>query len=118
MTEDMAEKTVLFDALSDSAKHTALVGFAKFYIEKYYNEGLDLLAQIDVSGHVADINQWLIDNDSFLKAEKLDGLVADRGDNMAALLVALKAPFTANGQPETPWNTWFKDEIGQAQQGR
>ena len=114
----MAETTLLFKDLSDAAKHTAISDFATFYIDQYQHEGLDALAQIDLTGHIADINQWLLVNDSFLPDELHDGLVRDRSDNFAALLTTVKAKFNANGKPAQPWPEWYDKTIAKAPQGR
>lgn len=113
----MAKGTLIGD-LSPEAQHTALEGFAKFYLAKYRNEGLDVIAQIDEKGHIADINQWLLDNRNFDTAELLAGLVSARGTNLTELLTTLKAPFNSNGIPATPWDDWFAASEAKIPQGR
>lgn len=114
----LAEKTLSFTDLNDAAKHTAINDFATFYIEQYQHEGLDALAQIDPTGHIADINQWLLVNRTFLAEELHDGLVRDRRDNFAALLTTVNARFNANGKPAKPWADWYQETIAAAPQGR
>ncbi|MFD1393127.1 hypothetical protein ACFQ3L_05905 [Lacticaseibacillus jixianensis] len=114
----MAETTLSFAQLSDAAKRTAINDFATFYIDQYQHEGLDALAQIDLSGRIADINQWLISNRSFMSQELHDGLVRDREENFAALLEAVNVKFNANGKPAQPWTDWYKETIAAAPQGR
>lgn len=110
--------TKLITELTPEAQAKAVRDFTQFYLDKYRNEGLDLIAQADESGHVADINAWLSANHSFSTEELLDGLIADRGDNLKALLAAIKAPFDDNGLPETPWNDWYKASLASIPQGR
>ncbi|WP_262315630.1 hypothetical protein [Lacticaseibacillus parakribbianus] len=114
----MADGTLTISELTPEAQHAAVESFAKFYLDKYQHEGLDLFAQIDTSGHIADINQWLVDNVNFLHDEKLQGLVQNRSDNFIALLKVLKSTFNANGIPDIPWQTWFDREIAAVAQGR
>lgn len=104
--------------LAPEAQAKALSDFTQFYLDKYQHEGLDLIAQADSAGHVADINAWLAANTTFSTAELLAGLLADRGANIKALLVAIHAPFTAAGLPETPWEEWFKQSLAGIPQGR
>ncbi|WP_461213785.1 hypothetical protein [Lacticaseibacillus sp. GG6-2] len=106
------------DELTPEAQAKALSDFTKFYLDKYRHEGLDLIAQADGAGHVADINAWLVANANFTTAELQAGLLADRGDNIKALLTAIKAPFTEAGLPQTPWDEWFKQSLASIPQGR
>lgn len=104
--------------LTPEAQAKAVRDFTQFYLDKYRDEGLDIIAQADESGHVADINAWLSANHSFSTQELIDGLLSARGDNLMALLAAIKAPFDDNGLPETPWNDWFKQTLAAIPQGR
>lgn len=106
------------ETLSPDAQRKALTDFTKFYLDKYHHEGLDLIAQADGLGHIADINAWLSANTNFSTAELQAGLLAARGDNLIALLAAIKAPFTDAGVPETPWEDWFKASLAKIPQGR
>ncbi|WP_125702561.1 hypothetical protein [Lacticaseibacillus daqingensis] len=114
----MTEEALTVNELAPDAQDAAVGSFAQFYLEKYTHEGLDVFAQIDTTGHIADINQWLVDNVNFLHEEKLHGLIQSRSANFVALLQVLKAPFNRNGQPLTSWSTWFADQIAKIPQGR
>ncbi|WP_407893230.1 hypothetical protein [Lacticaseibacillus sp. N501-2] len=104
--------------LTADAQQKALSDFIDFYLDKYRNEGLDLIAQADTTGHIADINAWLMDNRSFSREELAAGLLRERGANLIALLNTINAPFNDNGLPETPWNEWFKSDLQSIPQGR
>lgn len=104
--------------LTSDAQLKALSDFIDFYLDKFRNEGLDLIAQADTTGHIADINAWLMANQSFNKEELKSGLLSERGDNLIALLNTINAPFNDNGLPVTPWNEWFKADLDTIPQGR
>ncbi|MFD1484391.1 hypothetical protein ACFQ5J_03985 [Lacticaseibacillus baoqingensis] len=110
--------TKLIDELTPEAKQKALSDFTAFYLDKYRHEGLDLIAQIDEKGDVADINHWLMANRAFSTAELIAGLLANRRENLTALLRVLQTPFNENGIPDTPWNDWFKATLATIPQGR
>jgi hypothetical protein len=48
--------TKLIDELTPEAQQKALTDFAAFYLAKYHDEGLDLIAQIDAKGDVTEIS--------------------------------------------------------------
>ncbi|WP_179394087.1 hypothetical protein [Lacticaseibacillus absianus] len=114
----MTEAALTIDDLTPDAQRAAVSGFAKFYLNKYTHEGLDVLAQRNSSGHIADINQWLVDNVNFSSEEKLTGLITSRYDNLVALLKALKTPFNNQGIPAEPWADWFDQQLARVVQGR
>lgn len=114
----MAKKALLITDLTDKAQDTALDDFVDFYLEKFSNEGLDIVAQEDGKGHVADINEWLIENRNFMSDEKKEGLIANRRGNLIELLTALKAKFNANGTPVKAWDAWYDGVVTKVPQGR
>lgn len=111
-------KEMLITALKDSAQVAAIDGFVKFYLKKFRAGELDVIVQIDASGHVADINQWLYDNQPLSLEEQAEGLLRERRDNLVALLTTLKAPFNADGVPAESWDTWYQAAIAKIPQGR
>ena len=104
--------------LTPEAQQKALSDFIEFYLDKFHNEGLDLIAQADTTGHIADINAWIMANTTFTHEELAAGLLRERGENLIALLNTINAPFNENGLPETPWNEWFKSDLNTIPQGR
>lgn len=106
------------DDLTPDAQRAAVTSFAKFYLSKAANEGLDVFAQRDTSGHIADINQWLSENASFRPEDKLAGLIANRYANFVVLLKTIDTPFNGQGIAAEPWADWFATQQTKIAQGR
>ncbi|MFD1430080.1 hypothetical protein [Lacticaseibacillus mingshuiensis] len=111
-------KSVTINELTPDAQNAAVESFAKFYLDKFSNEGLDVIAQIDGTGHIADINQWLIDNPALSSEARIAGLLVARQDNFVELLSVLKTTFNESGIPDVSWSDWFKEQETKIPQGR
>ncbi|MCG4281202.1 hypothetical protein [Lacticaseibacillus saniviri] len=105
------------DQLSQEAQQTALENFIAFYTAHYHADGMDVLSQLDQSGHVADINQYLLDNRSLTAEDVKNGLLTQRRGNLIGLIQALNISFNANGIPDTPWETWLQNIVADLPQG-
>jgi len=103
--------------LKADAQQVALENFAKFYVKHFETDGLDVMSQLDQTGHIADINQFLLDNRSLTRADIYNGLLTSRRGNLIALLSALGTSFNDNGIPDTPWEDWFKATVTELPQG-
>jgi hypothetical protein len=57
-------------------------------------------------------------NQVFTTTELIAGLLADRRENLLALLRVLKTPFNENGIPDTPWLDWYQTKLAAIPQGR
>ncbi|KRK70545.1 hypothetical protein [Lacticaseibacillus nasuensis] len=111
-------KEMLITDLKASAQTAALDGFVKFYLQKFRDGELDVIVQIDAAGHVADINQWLYDNQPLSLEEQAAGLLSLRRENLIALLTTLGATFNASGVPTQSWQEWYNAAVAKIPQGR
>ena len=99
----MAASNTTIDQLNETAQHTALETFAKFYLDRFFGAGLDVFSQID--------------NQPLTREELTAGLLTNRSGNLLDLLKQVKVTFNAQGAPETPWNDWYADQIDGLPQG-
>ena len=113
----MAASNTTIDQLNETAQHTALETFAKFYLDRFFGAGLDVFSQIDTQGNLADINHYLLDNQPLTREVLTAGLLTNRSGNLLDLLKQVKVTFNAQGAPETPWNDWYADQIDGLPQG-
>jgi len=104
-------------SLKAGPQQTALENFTKFYVKHYMSDGLDVLGQLDQSGHIADINQFLLENRSLTSEDLYSGLLTSRRGNLIELISSLKTKFNDNGIPDTPWEDWFKQTVTELPQG-
>lgn len=111
-------KEMLITDLKASAQTAALDGFVKFYLQKFRDGELDVIVQIDAAGHVADINQWLYDNQPLSLEEQAAGLLSLRRENLIALLTTLGTTFNASGVPTESWQEWYNTAVAKIPQGR
>ena len=105
----MAASNTTIDQLNETAQHTALETFAKFYLDRFFGAGLDVFSQIDTQGN--------LDNQPLTREELTAGLLTNRSGNLLDLLKQVKVTFNAQGAPETPWNDWYADQIDGLPQG-
>ncbi len=109
----MAESNLQFNQLSDSAKRVAVSQFSKFYVRYFRNEGLDVFTQLDRTGYITDINQYLMENSALHSDELIVGLIANRGENMGHLLDAIGVTFAEDGTPQPTLEQWYMNEKSQ-----
>ena len=113
----MATSNTTIDQLNEAAQKTALETFAKFYLSRFFGDGLDVFSQLDEQGDLADINHYLLDNRTLTREELTIGLLTHRSGNLLDLLKQVNVTFNAQGAPETPWAKWYADQIEGLPQG-
>lgn len=106
----MAENNLQFDQLSEPAQSVALTQFGRFYLRYFRTEGLDVFAQLERSGYIADINQYLMENSALHSDELLTGLIKSRGQNLAHLISALGITFAEDGSAQPTLEQWYLNE--------
>lgn len=106
----MAENNLQFDQLSESAQTIAVNQFGKFYVQHFRADGLDLFAQLERSGYIADINQYLMENAALHSDELLAGLVKNRSANLALLIKALGITFAEDGTAQPSLAQWYLNQ--------
>lgn len=110
----MAEQLLTIDELDHSAQTTAVTDFAKFYIDLWQQNNLELISAYDHQhGYIENINRELTLNQSFTPEERLTTSVNFNSDDYRQLLRAIKTRFYANGRPETPWTGWYRQQFAQ-----
>jgi hypothetical protein len=103
----MAENNLQFDQLTDAAQSIAVTQFGRFYVRYFRTEGLDVFAQLDRSGYIADINQYLMENSALHSDELLTGLIQNRSQNLAHLISALGITFAEDGTAQPTLEQWY-----------
>lgn len=106
----MAETNLQLDQLSEAAKTIGINQFGRFYVQHFRTDGLDVFAQLDQSGYISDINQYLMENAALHTDELLMGLVKNRGENLARLISALGVTFADNGAAQPALAQWYLNE--------
>lgn len=106
----MPENNISFDQLSDQAQDTAVNTFGRFYVKHFRTDGLDVFAQLDRTGYIADINSFMMENSSLHSDELLEGVVARRRGNLIGLIKALGLTFDESGKPQPTLEQWYLDK--------
>lgn len=106
----MPENNISFDQLSEAAQDTAVNNFGRFYVKHFRTDGLDVIAQLDRTGYIADINGFMTENSSLHSDELLEGVVARRRGNMIGLIKALGLTFDESGKPQPSLEQWYLDK--------
>lgn len=109
----MADSTIKYGDLSADAKTVAVAQFGRFYVQRYRTTGLDLLAQMDRSGRIADINQFLMENATLHSDELVTGVLAHRNENLADLIASLGLTYDVNGHANPALAAWYDSLIAE-----
>lgn len=103
----MAESTIKYGDLSADAQTVAVAQFGRFYVKRYRTTGLDLLAQLDRSGRIADINQYIMENATLHSDELVMGVIKHRSGNLAGLITDLGLTYGLNGHALPTLDEWY-----------
>lgn len=108
MTDDL----ITVSELDETARTTALTGFANFYITLWQNNNLELLSEYDrQEGFIQNINRELAANRFFTPEEELSASVAFNQTDYAHLIDEIDMHFHLTGNPETNWATWYDNQF-------
>lgn len=92
--------------LTPAAQETALKAFARFYVQRYKQDGLEIIGGHANDRDVAEVNQILSENPTGTVDH--DAAVSLRlvGSVYRRILADLDLTFTATGEPEPSYAAW------------
>lgn len=109
MSEDA---TVTVRQLSDAAKHHAVGLFAKFYIQSFRCNKLEILTDYPIVPEMEQINHYITQNNSFHPEQLLSQIQQSYGSYFYDILIQLKQNFRDDGTPSAgSWTKWYSEKF-------
>ncbi|WPC17314.1 hypothetical protein N6G96_03475 [Pediococcus inopinatus] len=99
--------SVSITELSAPNQLKAVNAFAKFYIQLYKTESLEIISSYVPAGYLSDINAFITRNRYLTKEGLLAISVEASRTDYVQVIAHLDQSFTSNGVPETPWHDWL-----------
>ncbi|WP_125571157.1 hypothetical protein [Lacticaseibacillus songhuajiangensis] len=106
----MPENNLSFDQLNDQAKNNAVTDFGRFYVKHLRTDGLDVFAQLDHSGYIADINEYMMENTALHSDELLSSVIRQRRGNLEGLIQQMGLQFNDEGKAQPELEQWYLNE--------
>ncbi|WP_172187790.1 hypothetical protein [Lentilactobacillus kribbianus] len=114
----MTDKLSITD-LDQKASDTAVQVFIEFYLNHYRDGSLDILAQYPVDHYVAEINQFIFENNAYQPEQMQALLLADLKQYFIDIIAAVNPGYQQNGAlANGDWEKWYQETAANLQTGQ